>query len=97
MAAPNAPVPPVPALKAQAGAGQVTLTWDSVAGAVRYELWVWWDEETGWQQLDGGSLTGTTHTHSGLVAGATYYYSIRAVDANGAASAWSDFASAVPG
>ncbi len=89
--------PPVPALNAQAGAGQVTLTWDAVAGAVRYELWAWWDAETGWQQLDGGSLTATTHTHSGLVAGTTYYYAIRAVDANGAASAWSDFASAVAG
>ena len=92
-----APAPPVPTLKAQAGAGQVTLTWDAVAGAVRYELWVWRDEETGWQRLDGGSLTGTTHTHSGLVAGTTYYYAIRAVDSSGAASDWSDYVSAVAG
>ena len=89
--------PTAPALKAEAGPGQVTLTWNAVAGAVRYELWGWWDEETGWQRIDDGSLTGTTHTHSGLVAGTTYYYAIRAVDANDAASGWSEYASAVAG
>jgi len=97
VSAPAAPAPPVPALKAEAGAGQVALTWDAVAGAVRYELWGWWDAETGWQRIDDGSLTGTTHTHSGLVAATTYYYAIRALDANGAASGWSEYASAVAG
>ena len=86
-----------PALKAEAGAGRVKLTWDAVANAVRYELWGWWDAETGWQRLDGGSLTGTTFTHSGLATGTTYYYAVRAVDANGAAGAWSEYASAVAG
>ncbi len=97
VSAPTAPAPPIPALKAEAGAGQVVLTWDAVAGAVRYELWGWWDAETGWQRIDDGSLTGTTHTHSGLVAATTYYYAIRALDANGAASRWSKYASAVAG
>ena len=83
-----------PALTAQAGSGRVALTWDAVASAVRYELWGWWDAETGWQRLDGGSLTGTTFTHSGLATGTTYYYTIRAVAASGAAGAWSEYASA---
>ena len=83
-----------PILTAEAGAGQVTLTWETVAGAVRYDLWAWWDRATGWQRIDDGSLTGTSHTHSGLAVGTTYHYAIRAVDANSATSAWSEYANA---
>ena len=87
-----------PTMTAEAGAYQIRLKWNAVAGAVRYELWTWWDPVTDWQRLDDGSLTGTAHVHSGLAAGTTYYYAVRAVDASGATSAWSEYASAtVPG
>ena len=82
--------------QAEAGRGRVTVSWVEVANAVRYELMVWWDAGTGWQRLDDGGLTGTTFTHSGVTVGTTYYYTVRAVDANGAASAWSAFATATP-
>ena len=61
---------------------------------MRYELWTWWDEETGWQRLDDGSLTVRTFTHSGVTAGRTYYYAVRGLDASGAPSAWSAYAKA---
>ena len=83
-----------PALTAEAGTGQVTLTWQAVTGAVRYELWVWWDSATGWQRLDSGNLTGISYVHDGLAAGTTYHYAMRAVDANGVTSALSEYASA---
>ena len=91
---PTASAPSAPTLTAAAGAGQITLTWNIVSGAVRYELWTWRDSATGWQPLDNGNLTGASHTHGGLTPGATYWYAVRAVAAGGAASAWSEFASA---
>ena len=71
----------------------VELTWNMVAGAVRYELWVW-DEVDDWQQLDDGSLTDTFFTHSGIVRGRTYYYAVRAIDGSGNTSEWSEYADA---
>ena len=78
-----------PALTASASASAVDLSWNAVAGAYRYELWTWWDETTGWQQLGGDNLTGAGFSHTGLIAGLTYYYQIRAVNAAGVASPWS--------
>ena len=80
-----------PVLTAQAAAGNaIVLNWKPVPGAASYELWTWWADDPGWQRVDSG-LTGTSYTHSGLVAGRTYYYGLRAVDANGATSPWSDY------
>ncbi len=85
---------PAPQLTAQASDRAIELTWTAVAGAARYELWSWWDAGAGWQQIGGDNLTATAYTHSSLVAGITYYYQIRAVDAGGEAGAWSDEISA---
>ena len=78
-----------PALTAEAGADAIELSWGAVAGAVRYELWVW-DSDNDWRQIGGDSLTGTSYTHSGLAAGATNFYAVRAVNADGQTSAWSE-------
>ncbi len=85
---------PAPQLTAQASDRTVELTWTEVAGAARYELWSWWDAGAGWQQIGGDNLTGTAYTHSSLVAGITYFYQIRAVDADDEAGAWSNEISA---
>ena len=82
-----------PALTAAAGEGAVALSWEAVSGAERYELLVWTSAD-GWQRLDDGALTGTTYTHSGLAAGTTYYYAVRAVQARGVTGPWSEYASA---
>ena len=89
--------PPIaaPTLTAQAGEGEVELSWGTVQGAERYELWVWTNAD-GWQQIGGDNLTGTTYSHAGLTAGTTYYFTIRAVNADGETSVWSEFLSATP-
>ncbi len=84
-----------PTLELETAAGQVTVSWEMVAGAVRYELWTWWNSTVGWQRLDNGNLTGTSYTHSGLTPGTQYYYGIRALESNGQPSPWSAFPSAI--
>ena len=84
-----------PALTAEAGEGEgaVELRWEAVTGAVRYELLVWTSAD-GFQDIGGDNLTGTTYSHTGLAAGTTYYYTVRAVDAGGVTGPWSEYASA---
>ena len=91
---PTVAVLSAPVLTAQAAEDGVELSWTTVHGVTRYELWVW-DSVNDWRQIGGDGLTGTTYTHTDLVAGATYFYTIRAVNADGEASAWSDQVSTV--
>ena len=84
-----------PTLTAQAGEGEVELSWGTVQGAERYELWVWTNAD-GWQQIGGDNLTGTTYSHAGLTAGTTYHFAIRAVNAASEKGAWSEYVSATP-
>ncbi len=83
-----------PGLTAEAAPDGIILRWDAAADAVGYQLATWWDAETGWQTVGGGSLTGTSYTHTEVSAGTTYYYSIRAVGANGETGPWSQWAQA---
>ena len=89
---PTVAVLSAPVLTAQAAEDGVELSWTTVHGATRYELWVW-DSVNDWRQIGGDGLTGTTYTHTDLVAGTTYFYTIRAVNADGETSAWSDYVS----
>ena len=91
----NSPASPLsaPELTAEAAAGAIDLSWTEVTGAARYELWSW-TSVGGWEQIGGDDLTGTTYTHSGLAAGATYFYQIRAVNADDENSEWSQRVSA---
>ena len=89
-ATPTAVPLPLPVLTAQATATSVQLRWTAVPGATRYELWVW-DSVNDWVQIGGNSLTGTNYTHSDVTSGTTYYYSIRAVNATGQTSDWTQF------
>ena len=81
-----------PVLTAQAAEDGVELSWTTVHGATRYELFVW-DSVNEWRQFGGDSLTDTTYTYTDLVAGTTYFYTIRAANADGETSAWSDYVS----
>ena len=88
----TASTPSTPSLTAQSSESEVDLSWTAVSGAVRYKLLVW-DSGNNWRQIGGDNLAGTSHTHSDVTAGTTYYYTISAVNVDGETSAWSEYAS----
>ena len=65
------------------GNGSVTLTWDNVTGAASYT--VYWSNTSGVTKANGTPLANKTtpFTHTGRTNGATYYYVVTAVNANG--------------
>ena len=79
-----------PTLNAEAGPGQITLTWESVANADSYVLIYYDGAISDWVRI-GGVLTGTSYIHTGRLTGTTYYYLIQSVTGTGAASAWSEY------
>ncbi|MCZ0938707.1 MAG: fibronectin type III domain-containing protein [Caldilineaceae bacterium] len=81
-----------PTLSGSATANGVQLSWSSIPGATRYDLFVWRDSPSGWRQIGGNSLTGTSYTHTNVTAGTTYWYTVRAVNDAGETSEWSEYA-----
>ena len=80
-------VPAVPTgLTAQrSGASTINLSWNSVSGAVRYQLYAY-NAVDGWERLDGGAdnpLTATTFPHPNLTADRRYVYQVYGVNAAG--------------
>ncbi len=84
--------PSAPSLTANHEENSVEISWDAVAGAMRYQLWVWTASDS-WLQLDDGSLTDTSFNHSGLEAGVEYYYTYRAVFSSENPGEWSAYSS----
>ncbi len=80
------PAPAVPALKITTSAGKPKIYWNAVDGAVKY--WVY-------RSTDGknfkyyDSTTKTSYTNSSTSIGTTYYYKVKAVNANNVASDYS--------
>lgn len=68
---------------ANAGDGQVTLSWDSVPGATSFNLY--WSTTSGVTKTNGNKITGVSSPvkHSGLVNSTTYHHIVTAVSANG--------------
>ena len=67
--------------------GSVNVSWTSVSGAASYMLY---RQEVGGSWGDAMTVTGTTYVDTGVTAGRSYYYIIRAVDGDGTAGAWSN-------
>jgi len=72
--------------------GRPTLTWNAVTGAAKYEVYRARSKDGTYTKYS--TTTGTAYTNSSyLTSGATYYYKVRALDANGTAGAWSSIVS----
>lgn len=72
---------PAPTLTAEVIGNSVVLDWNEIEGANRYYLLAH-DDVSGWQLLGGTTLAGTSYTHTGLIVGGTYWYTICAATAN---------------
>ena len=72
--------------------GRPTLKWDKVAGAAKYE--VYRARSMNGDYIKYSTVTGTSYTNTSYIEnGNTYYYKVRALDANGTAGAWSSIVS----
>ena len=72
--------------------GRPTLTWNAVTGAAKYE--VYRARSLNGDYIKYSTVTGTSYTNTSYIEnGNTYYYKVRALDANGAAGAWSSIVS----
>ena len=88
--------PAAPTLTAAADTGQIELDWTAITDAESYRLITWTDGQTAWKRIgDPLSSTTTSYTHTGLVAGRTYYYRVSAV-IHGIEGAWTESVSGIP-
>lgn len=96
-AVPSDPAPPLAPLNihADAGSGQITVTWDPSDGAIFYNLY--YGDSDAVSQITGSAVSGVTSPYvlSGLISGAEYYVIVTAVNAVGE-SADSFYSSATP-
>ena len=69
--------------------GRPTLKWNAVSGAAKYE--VYRARSMNGDYIKYSTVTGTSYTNISYIEnGNTYYYKVRALDANGTAGPWSD-------
>ena len=69
--------------------GRPTLKWKAVTGAAKYE--VYRARSRSGEYIKYSTVTGTSYTNTSYIEdGNTYYYKVRALDANGTAGPWSD-------
>ena len=77
-------IPAAPSgVTATGGAGQVTISWQAVAGATSYNLY--YRTTTGVTTANGTRIANVTspYAHASLVAGTTYFYVVTAVNGAG--------------
>ncbi len=61
------------------GQTAINVSWTAVSGATSYDVQYWTTGLSGWMSLSTGG-TGTSYSHTGLTAGATYWYVVRGVN-----------------
>ena len=72
--------------------GRPTLKWNTVTGAAKYEVYRARSKDGDY--IKYSTVTGTSYTNISYIEnGNTYYYKVRALDANGTAGAWSSIVS----
>ena len=67
--------------------GKIQITWNAVKGAAKYQ--VYYSTNADFSGAKVFTTTKTSMKHTGAVVGTTYYYKVRAITANGKASAFS--------
>ena len=91
----SAVAPGVPQnLTTSVAGSQVAVAWDAVTNAASYDLWVWDSADQLWASASE-TLTTTSHTHTALTDGRSYYFRVRARDASDNRGAWSEEVAAV--
>jgi len=70
-------------VSASPGEGEVTISWDNVAGASSYNIY--WSESAGVTLTNGTLISNAVspYTHMGLILGSNYYYIITALNDTG--------------
>ena len=72
--------------------GRPTLKWNAVSGAAKYEVYRARSKDGDYTKYS--TVTGTSYTNTSYIEdGNTYYYKVRALDADGTAGAWSSVVS----
>ena len=83
-----------PIASLQVSGTSIEVSWESIEGAARYEVWQW-TQAGGWVRKDDGNLTATSLTITGLTVGTAYWYAVRAVNQNGQTGEWSEYVSGI--
>jgi len=81
--APGSVSNPPTGVTASPGNGQVIIAWNSVTGAIAYNIY--WSTTTGLTKATGTKISSVTspYIHTGLTNGTTYYYVVTAVNSYG--------------
>ncbi|MFH0977010.1 MAG: fibronectin type III domain-containing protein [Spirochaetota bacterium] len=78
------PIPAAPgAPTVTSGNGQLALTWTAVTGATAYEVWYNTENNSGTAIQQGGDITSTNYTITGLANGTEYYIWLKAKNSAG--------------
>ena len=88
----KAAAPAAPSVTAgNSSTGKPRLTWKAVSGAVSYRIYRSESRGTGYSLL--GTTSSTSYVNTGVAAGKTYYYRVKAVNRDGMASGYSNIVS----
>jgi titin len=79
----NPPDAPTGVQATAQSSGSISVSWNPVAGADSYEVYFAAGSSADFAPAPGGTVTGASYAHTGLQAGTTYQYRVRAVNSAG--------------
>lgn len=88
------PAPPASVKAAGLSGGSIGVTWGAVAGATKYEVWRCTTSPTG-SFILVTTTANLSYTNTGLTAGKTYWYKVRAYRLVGSTKVYGDFSTVV--
>ncbi|PYY18208.1 MAG: alpha-amylase, partial [Acidobacteria bacterium] len=90
------PAPPTALNVTKEAAGQVVLTWNASSGATAYNVYRSPLSGGGYTKANSSAVSGTSFTVTGLANGSTYYFVVKALDADGNEGEASNEVSGIP-